>query len=283
MTIQWFPGHMTKARRLIEEELKLVDVILEVVDARIPNVSRNPLLNEILGKKRPRLVIMNKEDLADRNATFQWIEKYTKKNQKAIAINSQSGSKKIKKIINDEIFLLGEEKRKKYLIKGAQKVSIRAMIVGIPNVGKSTLINTLIGKSSATTGNKPGVTRGKQWLKLSDSVELLDTPGLLWTKFESQEIGLKLALTGAIADDIFPYVDVAYYLLEFLMRKYPENLVKRYGLYSLDMTDNPWDIYAMIGKNRGALLRGGKIDESKVSKLIIKDFRLGKLGRITLE
>ncbi len=281
MSIQWFPGHMTRARRLIEEELRLIDVVVEIVDARIPESSRNPLLQDILGKRRPRLLVLNKEDLADPGRTKYWLDNYEANGQKALAVNARWSGKKMKSVLNQAISELGAEKREKYIKKGAKKADIRAMIVGVPNVGKSTVINTLVGRASATTGNKPGVTKGKQWIRLSQDVELLDTPGLLWPKIEDESIGYRLALTGAVSDDVFSAEEAAYRLIGFMMAHYPNLLIDRYQLEVL--ADDAYEIMLDIGRKRGVLVRGGKVDVLKSAQLIIKDFRSGKLGRITLE
>lgn len=281
MTIQWFPGHMTRARRMIEEELRLIDVVVELVDARIPESSRNPLLQDIIGKRRPKLLVLNKEDLADPGRTKYWLDKYAQTGQKAIAVNARWSTKKMQSVLNEAIVELGAEKREKYLKKGARKADIRAIIVGVPNVGKSTVINRLVGRASTTTGNKPGVTKGKQWIRLSQDVELLDTPGMLWPKIEEEDVGYRLALTGAVSDDVFSAEEAAYRLIKFLIKFYPELLIERYQLAELD--DDAYEVLQDIGRKRGALLRGGKIDILKTSQLIIKDFRSGKIGRITLE
>lgn len=282
--IQWFPGHMAKARRMIEKELKLVDVVIELVDARIPESSRNPLLDEIIGKKRPRLIILNKADLADPNRTQYWREKYTEGNHLAVAVNSTSGRKKLQQTIVEAVYTLTEEKRQRFLDRGATSVTLRVMVVGIPNVGKSTFINMLLGRSLTTTGNKPGVTKGKQWVRLTDDIELLDTPGLLWHKFEDQQVGEKLAMTGAIGDEVFVWEDVAFHFLQLVQRRYAADLAARYALDKEDVPE--MDTYALmqtIGRKRGAIVRGGKVDDLKTARLILKDFRDNKIGRITLE
>ncbi|MBA4536206.1 ribosome biogenesis GTPase YlqF [Bacillus aquiflavi] len=278
MTIQWFPGHMAKARREVTEKLKLIDIIFELVDARIPYSSRNPMIDEIIQHK-PRIILLNKADIADREYTKQWIEYFNHQGMKALAINSQTGTG-LKEIVNAAKELLNE-KFARLKAKGVKPRPIRAMIVGIPNVGKSTLINRLANKNIAKTGNTPGVTKAQQWIKVGKELELLDTPGILWPKFEEEEVGLKLALTGAIKDTILNLQDVALYGLTFLEREYPERLKKRYQLQ-----ENPTSIsmlYDHIGLLRGCLMAGGEINYDKVTEHIIKDIRGGKLGTLTFE
>lgn len=282
-TIQWFPGHMTKARRMIEQELKLVDVVIELVDARIPESSRNPLLSEIIGKKRPRLIILNKADLADPNRTQYWLQKYTAGNNLAVAVNSTSGRKKLQQTIVDAVYELTAAKRQRFLDKGATSVTLRVMVVGIPNVGKSTFINMLLGRGMTTTGNKPGVTKGKQWVRLTDDIELLDTPGLLWHKFEDQEVGNKLAMTGAISDDVFVWEDVAFRFLQIAQERYAGLLGERYSIEDDVAHMDTYELMQTIGRKRGAIVRGNKVDDLKTAHIILKDFRDNKIGRITLE
>lgn len=283
-TIQWFPGHMTKARRMIEQELKLVDVVIELVDARIPESSRNPLLGEIIGKKRSRLIILNKADLADPNRTQYWLSKYTAGNNLAVAVNSTSGRKKLQQTIVDAVYELTAAKRQRFLDKGATSVTLRVMVVGIPNVGKSTFINMLLGRGMTTTGNKPGVTKGKQWVRLTDDIELLDTPGLLWHKFEDEEVGNKLAMTGAISDEVFVWEDVAFRFLQIAQARYAALIAERYSLDAEEVAAmDTYELMQTIGRKRGAIVRGGKVDDLKTAHIIIKDFRDNKIGRITLE
>lgn len=283
-TIQWFPGHMTKARRMIEQELKLVDVVIELVDARIPESSRNPLLGEIIGKKRSRLIILNKADLADPNRTQYWLSKYTAGNNLAVAVNSTSGRKKLQQTIVDAVYALTAAKRQRFLDKGATSVTLRVMVVGIPNVGKSTFINMLLGRGMTTTGNKPGVTKGKQWVRLTDDIELLDTPGLLWHKFEDEEVGNKLAMTGAISDEVFVWEDVAFRFLQIAQARYAALIAERYSLDAEEVAAmDTYELMQTIGRKRGAIVRGGKVDDLKTAHIIIKDFRDNKIGRITLE
>ncbi|ASV65972.1 MULTISPECIES: ribosome biogenesis GTPase YlqF [Cytobacillus] len=278
MTIQWFPGHMAKARREVTEKLKLVDIIFELIDARIPLSSRNPMIEQIIQQK-PRLVLLNKADMADPILTKQWIEYFKSKGLTAISINSQDGQGM--KDITLAAKQLLQEKFDKQKAKGIRPRAIRAMIVGIPNAGKSTLINRLAKKNIAKTGNKPGVTKAQSWIKVGKEMELLDTPGILWPKFEDQEIGLKLALTGAIKDTILNLQDIAVYALRFMTEHYPEKLVERYQLNELP--EEIVELFDEIGQKRGCLVSGGTVDYDKVTELIIREFRSEKFGRLTLE
>ncbi|MCH6267104.1 MULTISPECIES: ribosome biogenesis GTPase YlqF [Neobacillus] len=278
MTIQWFPGHMAKARREVTEKLKLVDIIFELVDARIPYSSRNPMIDEIIQHK-PRLVLLNKADMADKYITKEWIAFFAKKGVKAIAINSQAGEG-MKEIANAAQEIL-KEKFDRMRAKGVKPRAIRAMIVGIPNAGKSTLINRLAKKNIAKTGNTPGVTKSQQWIKVGKEMELLDTPGILWPKFEDQEVGMKLAITGAIKDTLLNLQDLTVYALDFLEREYPERLMERYKF-----TDIPDDVvlkFDHIGKLRGCLMGGGMVDYDKVAELVIRETRSEKFGPLSFE
>ncbi|GLH63272.1 ribosome biogenesis GTPase YlqF [Parageobacillus sp. G301] len=279
MTIQWFPGHMAKAKREVQEKLKLIDIVFELLDARIPMSSRNPMINEILGNK-PRIVLLNKADMADKAITQQWIAYFKQQQLRALAIDAQTGTG-IKQIVAASKEML-KDKFAKMAAKGIKNPRpMRALIVGIPNVGKSTLINRLAGRNIAKTGDKPGVTKAQQWIKVGKEMELLDTPGILWPKFEDEEVGLKLATTGAIKDTILNLQDVAVYALNFLKQHYPERLKER---YSLD--DIPEEIVALfdaIGKRRGCLVSGGAVDYDKVSEIVLHDIRTEKLGRLSFE
>jgi ribosome biogenesis GTPase A len=279
MTIQWFPGHMAKAKREVQEKLKLIDIVFELLDARIPLSSRNPMINEILGNK-PRIVLLNKADMADETVTEQWIAYFEQEQLFALAIDAQTGTG-IRQIVSTAKEML-KDKFAKMAAKGIKNPRpMRALIVGIPNVGKSTLINRLAGKNIAKTGDKPGVTKAQQWIKVGKEMELLDTPGILWPKFEDEEVGLKLATTGAIKDTILNLQDVAVYALNFLKEYYPERLKER---YSLD--DIPEEIVALfdaIGKRRGCLVSGGAVDYDKVAEIVLHDIRTEKLGRISFE
>jgi len=281
--VQWFPGHMAKTRRLIQEQLKLVDVVIELVDARIPQSSRNPLINELVSHK-PRVIILNKEDLADEQITNKWLNYFNNLSQySALKFNSTSTKGNIINTLKTSLLNLTAEKRKRQAEKGIKKQVVRSMVVGIPNVGKSTFINIIVGKKAAKTGNKPGVTRGKQWIRLANNIELLDTPGILWPKFEDPEVGFKLAVTGAISDDVFDFGDAAIKLLEYLVVNYPHNLLERYKLTKEDLDKTTLDILEQMGSKRGCLLPGNKIDYSKIAKILINEFRDGKLGRISLD
>ncbi|EIJ81518.1 GTPase YlqF [Bacillus methanolicus PB1] len=278
MTIQWFPGHMAKARREVTEKLKLVDIIFELVDARIPYSSRNPMIDEVIQHK-PRLLLLNKADMADQSKTKEWIEYFQENDIRALAINSQAGTG-MKEIVALSKEIL-KEKFDRMKAKGLKPRAIRAMIVGIPNAGKSTLINRLARKNIAKTGNTPGVTRAQQWIKVGKELELLDTPGILWPKFEDQEVGLKLALTGAIKDTILNLQDVAVYALRFLEREYPDRLKDRYQLGIIH--DDIAELFNEIGKFRGCLMGGGEVDYDKVAELVVREVRTEKLGPLTFE
>jgi len=278
LTIQWFPGHMAKARREVTEKLKLVDIIFELVDARIPYSSRNPMIDEIIQHK-PRLVLLNKADMADKEVTREWIAYFAEKGIKALAINSQAGEG-MKNIVQASNEIL-KEKFDRLKARGVKPRAIRAMIVGIPNAGKSTLINRLAKKNIAKTGNTPGVTKSQQWIKVGKELELLDTPGILWPKFEDQEVGMKLAITGAIKDTLLNLQDLTVYSLRFLDKAYPERLKERYKL-----TEIPEDVVALfdhIGTLRGCLMGGGMVDYDKVAELVIREMRSEKFGPLSFE
>ncbi|MCM3237744.1 ribosome biogenesis GTPase YlqF [Heyndrickxia oleronia] len=278
MTIQWFPGHMAKARREVTEKLKLVDIIFELVDARIPVSSANPMLEEIIQQK-PRLILLNKADMADREITNSWLKYYEQNDKKALAINSQAGSG-LHQIVNAAQEIL-KPKFDRMRAKGMKPRAIRAMIIGIPNVGKSTLINRLAKKNIAKTGNMPGITKSQQWIKVGKELELLDTPGILWPKFEDQEVGYKLALTGAIKDTILNLQDIAVYALRFLENHYPNRLTDRY-----ELSEIPTDILPLfnhIGTLRGCLMSKGEVDYDKTAETIIRDIRSEKLGSISFD
>ena len=278
MTIQWFPGHMAKARREVQEKLKLVDIIFELVDARLPLSSRNPMIDEVINQK-PRLLILNKFDMADDKETKKWIAYFEERGAKAVAINSFEG--KNLAAVNKAAQEILKEKWDRMKAKGMKPRAIRAMIVGIPNVGKSTLINRLAKKNLAKTGNMPGVTKAQQWIKVGKEIELLDTPGILWPKFEDQEIGYKLAITGAIKDQITNMEDLAVYGLRFLADHYPERLHERYGIEFID--EDLVKTFDHIGKLRRVYAGGGEIDYDQVANLIIRDIRELHLGRVTFD
>lgn len=284
MHVQWFPGHMAKTKRMIQEQIKLVDVVIEIVDARLPLSSRNPLLEELVGEKKPRVIILNKEDLADPQRTTYWLKYFDQKQEcKALAFNATIGKKQLISKLKNALMELTTEKRERQARKGIRKQMIRCMIVGIPNVGKSTFINIIAGKKAAQTGDKPGVTRGAQWIRLDEDLELLDTPGILWPKFEDEEVGFRLAVSGAVNDDVFDNEEAAFQLIAFLQKHYPKLLQERFKLEDTILLEEPLAILDQIGKNRGCLLKGGRIDYTKVSKGILLDFRQAKIGRITLE
>lgn len=278
MTIQWFPGHMAKARRQVTEKIKLIDIVFELVDARIPMSSRNPMIDEIVSSK-PRIVLLNKADKADDSITKQWIEYFKEQDIPAIAIDAQSGTG-LKQITALSKVLL-KEKFDKMAAKGIKPRAIRALIIGIPNVGKSTLINRLAKRNITKTGDRPGVTTAQQWVKVGNELELLDTPGILWPKFEDQLVGQKLATTGAIKDTILNLQEVTVFALNFLKEHYPKRLLERYNLNEIPEEIVP--LFDEIGKKRGCMVSGGYIDYDKTSELIIREIRTDKLGKLSFE
>ncbi len=277
-TIQWFPGHMAKARREVTEKLKQIDVVFELVDARVPLSSRNPMIDELVSHK-PRLILLNKADLADPVVTEKWSHYFQQKGFKVIAIDSQTGkgTEKISATAKE----LSVDLLEKLKAKGMKPRAIRALILGIPNVGKSTLINRLAKKKIAKTGDRPGITKQQQWIKVGKELELLDTPGILWPKFEDQVVGYRLAATGAIKDEILDFQDVAVFLLKYLKEHYPKQLMERFKLTELN--EDIVEVFDAIGKNRGLLMSGGYIDYDKAAELILREFRSCKIGKITLE
>lgn len=277
MNINWYPGHMKKTIEDIEEKLKLVDFVIEIIDSRIPYSSRNPLFKDLL-KNKKRLLIFNKSDLSDPKLNEEWMEKITDENNFAISYNAMKPN--VNLVVKKSEELMAEE-IKKYEDKGLKKGPLRAMIVGIPNSGKSTFINSISGTKSARTGNRPGVTKTNQWIKIHSKLHLLDTPGVLWPKFE-EKVGLNLAFTGAIKDEIMDRETLALKLIEKLKNIAPASLEERYKISDIKEM-SPLEIMDEIGKNRGALMRGGLIDYEKVSGIILDEFRKGTLGRITLE
>lgn len=278
MLIQWFPGHMAKTKRLIIEHLKAVDVAAELLDARIPLASANPMVEELLSGK-PRIVILNKADLADPEMTKAWESYYKRKGVAAVSMSCGNGKdkKKFLRLIKEAAGPMLE----KWKRRGLKTRSARIMILGIPNVGKSTLINFISGTAAARTANTPGHTRGKQWVRLSQGLDLLDTPGVLWSKFEDQVAALRLAATGAIAGDVFDADTVVPELMRVLARTAPDALREKYGIE--DAAADPQILLAQAGKRRGCILPGGAIDYARVQTMILNDFRSGKLGRITLD
>lgn len=277
MNINWYPGHMKKTSDSIKENLKKVDVVLELIDARAPKASENPMIPELIGDK-PRILIFNKGDLADPRENNRWMDYYKSKKINVVSVNSNTG-KGIGDLL-DEVDKVMEGKRAKDKDKGIISEQVRAMIIGIPNVGKSTLINSLASRKSAKTGNKPGITRTNQWIKVENRMLLLDTPGVLWPKFESEELSLNLAYIGSIKDEVIPKDDVALKLIEKLGREYPKLLEER---FNISLKENPLENMEEIAKKRGAIMRGNEIDYSRVTDIILDEFRKGTIGRITLE
>ena len=277
MHFQWYPGHMTKAKRMMQENIKLIDLVIELVDARIPVSSRNPDIDE-LGKNKSRLILLNKADLAEDKWNDAWAEYFREKGFFVVKVNSKKGGglKSIQGVIQEACKEKMELDRK----RGILNRPVRAMVVGIPNVGKSTFINALAGKACAKTGNKPGVTKGKQWIRLNKQVELLDTPGILWPKFEDQEVGLRLAFIGSIKDEILNTEELAAELIKFLNANYPGVLEEKYGV---EPSDDAYVLLAGIARSRNCLLKGSELDTEKAALLLLDDFRNGKLGRLTLE
>ena len=276
MNINWYPGHMKKTKEEIINSLKLVDIVLEVIDARIPESSRNPLISEITEKK-DRIIIMNKTDLSDPTENEKWIKKFADSGIKAIKMNSKE------KINTRQIYNIAKEILKEKFIKNEEKnienENIRMMVVGVPNSGKSTFINNIAKRKGAKVGNRPGVTQQKQWIKTKEKILLLDTPGVLWPKLEGDS-GLHLSFTNAIKDEILNVEELCLKFLEFMKESYPENLKER---YKMDPTMTPIEIYDQIGLKRGAIIGKGEVDYTRCANLIFNDFRSGKLGRITIE
>lgn len=288
--INWYPGHMAKTKRQISEDLRLVDIVVEILDSRIPISSRNPDIEELI-KNKNRLIILNKYDLADENENKKWVKAFENQEIAAVLVNSSTGegvNQAIKRIED-----LYKEKQQKYEGKGRIGKAIRVMIIGIPNVGKSSFINKVTKKNSAQVGNRPGVTRQKQWIRINGNVELLDTPGVLWPKFESEEVALNLAFTGTIKDEVIETLEIGFNLLKVLINKYKKMLIERYKLdeyevesivkKEIEENQKILELMHLVGKNRGALKSGGEIDEEKTAKIILEDFRSGRIGRITLE
>lgn len=277
MNFQWYPGHMTKAKRMMQEDMKLIDVVIELVDARIPFSSKNPDIDNI-AKNKSRIILLNKFDLADEKNTLLWKDWFEKQGFFVAFVNSKNG-KGVKEVQN-VIMLACKEKIERDRKRGIINRPVRAMIVGIPNVGKSTFINSFAGKACAKTGNRPGVTKGKQWIRLNKNVELLDTPGILWPKFDDQLVGLRLALIGSIKDEILNITELALELIEFLQTHYKGILSKR---YEISEEEDKVKVLEAIATVRGCLLKGNELDYEKAAGLIMDDFRNGKLGRVTLE
>lgn len=289
--INWYPGHMAKTKRQIMEDVRLVDIVIELLDARIPISSQNPDIAEIT-KNKKKIIVLNKCDLADEKQNKRWVEYFKEKNILAVLTDSNSGKgieecvRKIEKIMEED--LKGQAE------KGRIGRKIKAMVLGIPNVGKSSFINRISKKTSAGVGNKPGVTKQKQWIRINEKIELLDTPGVLWPKFESEEVALHLAFTGTIKEDILQRTEIAYYLVKFLIENYPKQLCERYKLTEeyiheqLEDEERPeneniYEIFLAIGKKRGCIISGGNIDDEKTARILLDEFKNGKIGRITLE
>lgn len=277
MNIQWYPGHMTKAKRMMQENIKLIDVVIELVDARIPFSSKNPDIDE-LARNKSRIVLLNKYDLADDSKTQAWKKWYEDKGAFVTLVNSKSGQgvKNVTSIVQEAC----KEKIERDRRRGIINRPVRAMIVGIPNVGKSTFINSFAGKACTKTGNKPGVTKGKQWIRLNKNVELLDTPGILWPKFEDQEVGIKLALIGSIREEILNITELSYILIKYLLENYPKVLSDR---YDIEECSDIVKVLEGIALKRGCKSKGDTLDLDKASSIIVDDFRTGKIGRISLE
>lgn len=277
MNYQWYPGHMTKAKRMMQEDMKLIDLVIELIDARIPLSSRNPDIDE-LAKNKSRLVLLNKADLADERQNAAWIKAFEGQECFTLKINSKTGAgiKAILPLIQEAC----REKIERDRRRGIQNRPVRAMVVGIPNVGKSTFINSFAGRACAKTGNKPGVTKGKQWIRLNKNVELLDTPGILWPKFEDQQVGIKLALIGSIRDELLNAEELSLWLIAYLKKYYPGCLRERYGMTE---EQESLELLQAIAESRSCRLKGNEPDLAKAAVLFLDDFRNGRLGKISLE
>jgi ribosome biogenesis GTPase A len=279
MNIQWYPGHMTKAKRMMTENLKLVDVVIEILDARIPISSRNPEINQIANNK-PRIIVLNKIDLADEAVTNKWAKWFEKEGASVIQINSQNG-----KGMNGLVPLtrtVCKAKIDRDKKRGLINSKIRAMVVGIPNVGKSTFINKLVGKASAKTGNKPGVTKGKQWIKLKKDVELLDTPGMLWPKFEDQQVGINLAMIGSIKEEILDARELCFQMIVFMQKEYPKIFLEKYAIEDFEHKE-PMEVLTATAQSRNLLKSGSVPDTDRMAKILLEEFRNGKFGKLSIE
>lgn len=284
MNIQWYPGHMTRTRRRMADSLKQVDAVCEVVDARIPQVSRNPDMDDIAGNK-PRLMVMNRTDLADPEMTKQWAAYYRRKGYAVLTTDAKSGAGVAK--FSNAVRSLLADKIRMWREKGQTGRSVKVMVVGIPNVGKSTFINKVLGRKSAKAADKPGVTRGQQWFRVENGLELLDTPGILWPKLDDERTGIYLAVTGAVKDDVVDVETLACHLMEILYHRAPELLVNRYKIQLPDEKEEfdflGYELLMRAGRKRGFLISGGEIDTERMARILLDEFRGGKLGRITLE
>lgn len=279
MNLQWFPGHMAKTRRMMAEQLSLIDIVAELLDARLPLSSQNPEISGIIGDK-PRLIILNKADLADEKINQEWLAYFKSMGIESVLLDSLH-TKNIN-YITDKIRFVLKEKLEKQAQKGMSGRTIKMMVVGIPNVGKSSFINRLAGRAGAVTGDRPGVTRGKQWIRLKNGMELLDTPGILWPKFEDEQTGLRLAFAGSIKDEIVDVEMLAAKLLEFLNESYQEKLCSRYKLSDTNGVAG-YELLEWIGRKRGFVISGGEIDTLRTANVVLDEFRGGKVGRISLE
>lgn len=277
MQFQWYPGHMTKAKRAMQEDIKLIDVIIELVDSRVPFSSKNPDI-DTLANGKSRILLMNKYDLADKAVSDKWTKYYEEKGYFVATVNSKNG--RGVKAVNDVIQKACKEKIERDRKRGILNRPIRAMIVGIPNVGKSTFINSFAGKACAKTGNKPGVTKGKQWIRLNKNVELLDTPGILWPKFEDQQVGLNLAFIGSIKDELYNIYELSLLLLDYLIKNYPDAVA---DFYEIENSDSNNELLERISIKRGCIKSGAEYDLDKAAKCLVDDFRNGRIGNISLE
>ena len=277
MQFQWYPGHMTKAKRAMQEDIKLIDVIIELVDSRVPFSSKNPDI-DTLANGKSRILLMNKYDLADKAVSDKWTKYYEEKGYFVATVNSKNG--RGVKSVNDVIQKACKEKIERDRKRGILNRPIRAMIVGIPNVGKSTFINSFAGKACAKTGNKPGVTKGKQWIRLNKNVELLDTPGILWPKFEDQQVGLNLAFIGSIKDELYNIYELSLLLLDYLIKNYPDAVA---DFYEIENSDSNNELLERIAIKRGCIKSGAEYDLDKAAKCLVDDFRNGRIGKISLE
>lgn len=277
MQFQWYPGHMTKAKRAMQEDIKLIDVIIELVDSRVPFGSKNPDI-DTLANGKSRILLMNKYDLADKAVSDKWTKYYEEKGYFVATVNSKNG--RGVKAVNDVIQKACKEKIERDRKRGILNRPIRAMIVGIPNVGKSTFINSFAGKACAKTGNKPGVTKGKQWIRLNKNVELLDTPGILWPKFEDQQVGLNLAFIGSIKDELYNIYELSLLLLDYLIKNYPDAVA---DFYEIENSDSNNELLERIAIKRGCIKSGAEYDLDKTAKCLVDDFRNGRIGKISLE
>lgn len=277
-SINWFPGHMAKTKRILSESIRLVDVVIEILDARIPISSKNPDIDRLI-KNKPKVVVLNKIDLADQKVLHRWLEYFKANSEQVIFVDALKGTgiRKLNKVIDDMM----QVKRERERTKGIIAKPVRSMVVGIPNVGKSAFINKIAGKKIAKTGDRPGVTRAKQWIRLNEKIELLDTPGILWPKFEDPDVGINLAITGAIKDEVYDIVEVASILVDKLKVMYPDLIKDRYGLSDLDKKG--YELLEDIARRRGAIKSGGVVDYIRVATIVLDELRGGKIGKISIE